>query len=484
MIECVAVRRVPILAKLLGAYLVPTVATFAGFGVVAHWVARRSLEEELGRRLTSVAAAAAAQIADENVSFLQTGDEETRIYRNLKKRLGELQVATGVARIYVFARDATSRVDTQAMPIGEKYYRLDADVSELKQVFAGTPAASVLFRGRDGALYKSGFAPLRSDGGTVEYAVGVDGAASLYEQLAGFRRTLFAVGAGGALVVIALSIFVARLLVRPVKRLEAAAARIGQGDLVAPVEAGSRDEIGVVAETMEKMRAQLHSRDERMQMMLAGIAHEVRNPLAGMELYAGLLRDDLPDGDERRAHVLKIEREVHRLATIVNDFLEFARRPKPERKPTDLGELLAEVRELLLPSAKTRNVDVGLAADPSEGGPPLTASCDAGQLRRALLNLAQNAVQACPADGTGKVTLRCSRHGAEARVEVGDTGPGIEAAVLDKIWTPFYTTKQQGTGLGLAFVRDIARDHGARLAVASEPGRGTTFTLALPLETV
>jgi signal transduction histidine kinase len=472
-------RRVPILAKLLGAYLVPTVATFAGFGLLAYFVARRSLEEELGKRLEAVAAAAAAQVGDEYVDTLVPGDEQSRVYRNLQKRLGELQSATGVAHIYLFAKDSTSRCDTQTMPIGEKYYRLDGDVTELKRVFGGHTASSVLFKGRDGSLYKSGFAPMRSESGAIDYAVGVDGAASLYEQLTTFRRTLFAVGAGGSLVVIALSIFVARLLVRPVKRLEAAAARIGQGDLVEPVESTSRDEIGVVAETMEHMREQLQSRDERMQMMLAGIAHEVRNPLAGMELYAGLLRDDLPEGDERRAHVIKIEREVHRLATIVNDFLEFARRPKPERKPTDLGELLSEVRELTLPSARTRNVDVTF-----EGATALRASCDAGQLRRALLNLAQNAVQACPSDGTGKVMLRCTKHGAEARVEVGDTGPGIEAAVLDKIWTPFYTTKQQGTGLGLAFVRDIARDHGARLAVASEPGRGTTFTLALPLETV
>jgi signal transduction histidine kinase len=472
----VARRRVPILAKLLGAFLVPTVATFAGFGALAHWVARRSLEEELGRRLASVAAAAAAQVADENVAFLQPGDETTRSYRNLRKRLTELEQATGVARIYLFAKDGTSRVDTQEVPIGDRYYRLDADRTELERVFAGQSAASVLFRGRDGALYKSGFAPLRSEDGAIPFAVGVDGAATMYEQLAGFRRTLFAASAGGTLLVIVLSIVVARLLSRPVQRLEAAAARIGQGDLERPVQATSRDEIGVVAETMEQMRQQLHSRDERMQMMLAGIAHEVRNPLAGMALYAGLLREELPGEDERRAHVQKIERELARLQTIVNDFLEYARRPKPELKPADVSELLAEVRELTLATARPRQVEVRLEAHPA------VARCDAGQLRRLLLNLASNAVQACPADGSGTVTLRCARADGEVRVSVGDTGPGIAPEQIDQIWTPFFTTKQQGTGLGLAFVRDIARDHGARIDVATEPGRGTTFTLALPLQ--
>jgi len=96
------------------------------------------------------------------------------------------------------------------------------------------------------------------------------------------------------------------------------------------------------------------------------------------------------------------------------------------------------------------------------------------------VNLAQNAVQACSDDGSGEVTLSCARTAGEVVVTVRDTGAGIPPEVLAKIWTPFYTTKQSGTGLGLAFVRDIARDHGARLAVDSAPGRGTTFTLALP----
>lgn len=466
----------PILAKLLGAYLVPAVATFIGFGVVAHWVARRALEAELGRRLTSIAAAAAAQIADENVALLAPGDEETRTYRNLSRRLAELATTSGAARIYVFAADRTSRADTRpGVPIGERYYALDGQQAELRRVFAGAPSASVLFRGRDGNFYKSGFAPLREESGAIAFAVGVDAAASFYDELAGFRRTLFALGAGGALVIVALSILVARWLVRPVRRLARAADRIGHGDLDDPVRATTRDEIGLVAETMEQMRQQLRARDERMQMMLAGIAHEVRNPLGGLELYAGLLRDEL-DG-EKLEHVKRIDRELARLKTIVSDFLDYARRPKPSLGACDVAELLAEVRDIAVAAAQPRNVRVELAAEPAR------VAGDEGQLRRALVNLAHNAVQACPDDGSGRVTLGCARTDGEVVVTVRDTGAGIDPDALAKIWTPFYTTKQSGTGLGLAFVRDIARDHGARLAVDSAPGRGTTFTLALPEET-
>jgi signal transduction histidine kinase len=471
-------RRVPIVAKLLGAYLVPTVATFAGFGLLAHYTAQRALEDELGRRLTAVAAGAVNLLHDENLAILEPGDESTRTYGRVRNYLADAQKASGVARVYVFAPDGTSRCDTLAgVPIGERYYALEADRSELRSVFSGGTASSVLFKGHDGQWYKSGFAPISDEHGQVVFAVGVDGAASMYQQLAGFRRTLVAVGVGGALAIVVLSVLVARLLTRPIRRLERAAARIAEGDLEAPVEKTSRDEIGTVAETLEDMRQQLRSRDERLQMMLAGIAHEVRNPLGGMELYAGLLRDDLQGDAEKLAHVHRIERELTQLKNIVTEFLEYARRPRPTLEARDVSEILGEVRELVNAQAGPRQVAVTLEAEPAR------ARCDAGQLRRALLNLAQNAVQACPDDGSGKVRLGCSRKNGEVIVTVGDTGQGIAPEVLAKIWTPFYTTKQSGTGLGLAFVRDIAREHSARLDVESKPGSGTTFTLALPAET-
>jgi signal transduction histidine kinase len=472
-------RRVPILAKLLGAYLVPTVAAIFSIGYLSDRRARLALDEELGKRLTTVASSAAAQIADENLSFLAVGDESTRIYRNVQRRLEELRAATGVARLYIFAEDRTSRADTQAgVPIGERYFRLDADAAELRRAFAGTPAASVLFRGKDGAYYKSGYAAIKTESGAPAFAVGADAAASFYEEMLSFRNWMLAFGTVATLAVVVVSVSLARRLTAPLRSLARAAERIGQGDLDGKIDEPSRDEIGLVAETMEAMRAQLRTRDERMQMMLAGIAHEVRNPLGGVALYAGLLRDDLsqtpPDTKDAIDHIRRIERELEHLKAIVGDFLEYARRPKPELHAQDLAPLLTDVRELVSAAAGPRRVAIEVAAEPAR------ARCDAGQLKRALLNLAHNAVQACPDDGSGKVTLGLARRDGEVVLAVADTGPGIPSADLDRIFTPFYTTKQKGTGLGLAFVRDIARDHGARLDVKSAPGAGTTFTLAFP----
>jgi signal transduction histidine kinase len=466
-------RRVPILVKLLGATLAPTAVTFAGFGLLAHLSARRALEEELGRRLESVASAAALAVRGERVDLLGPGDEDSRAWKSARRKLTDVQIASGVKRIYVFDASHTSRADTDAVPIGDRYHALDADQAELERVFAGQAAASVLFTGRDGAHYKSGFAPLRDDDGRVALAVGADGSAEIFAQLAAFRRTLFLVGAVGLGLIGALSIMVARFITRPVTRLERAARAIGAGDLSRPISAESADEIGFLAGTLDEMRRQLAARDQRLQMMLAGIAHEVRNPLGGMELFAGLLRDELKDDPERLAHVAKIERELGHLKSVVTDFLEYARRPRPELRATDAGELLREVGQLLEADAQRAEVAIDLAV---EGAPEV--ACDAAQIRRALLNLGRNALQACPPGA--RVTLACAAVDGEVRLSVRDTGRGIPAEQLDEIFAPFYTTREQGTGLGLAFVAEIARDHAGAVRVESRPGEGATFTLHLP----
>jgi signal transduction histidine kinase len=222
------------------------------------------------------------------------------------------------------------------------------------------------------------------------------------------------------------------------------------------------------------MRLQLAERDARTQQMLAGIAHEVRNPLAGMTLFIGILRDELPEHDERRNHVERIRRELGYLERVVNDFLEYARRPKPELRDVPCDSLLVEVAQL----ASTD--DLVVEVEPCDS---LVARADRAQLRRAALNLAKNAVQAATAAGhrgRGAVRLAARRHGDELAIVVWNQGKEIAAATCERLFEPFFTTREKGTGLGLAFVHEIAADHGGRVEVASAAGE-TTFTLVLPL---
>jgi signal transduction histidine kinase len=465
--------RVPILVKLLLALVLPVVILFALFAVVAYEVSRHDLDEELGRRLTAIASSAATQVRGKYLAEAAPGDESARAYQNVQKKLEQLSQATG-ARLFVLDKHLDARVDTaEATAIGTHYYRAELDRAELAHVFAGAPRSSVTFEGNDHITYKTGYAPVRASETEPEIllALGAQAPASYFSRLADLRTRLFAWGAGLALVSVLAAVLATFLITRNVRRLAAAAERIGAGDLHAPVSIKTRDELGVLGDTMERMRIQLAERDAKMQQMLAGIAHEVRNPLAGMTLFAGILREEIEPGDERRGHVDKIQRELDYLERVVSDFLEYARRPKPELATVEIEELFAEVIQLA-PTELAVASQIEVA----------TLRADRGQVRRALLNLTRNAIQAATAagnSGAGNVRLAARRVGDSVELSVWNRGREIPPETSGKLFEPFFTTREKGTGLGLAFVRDIAADHGGKVTVTSADGE-TTFVVSLP----
>lgn len=469
--------RATILVKLLLAVAAPTLALFTVFAVVALEVTRRDLDDELGTRLTAVAASAATQVRGKYLVSLGEGDEADRAHQNVVQKLAAVAEATG-ARLYVFDRSFTSRADTDpSVPIGARYYQAELDRVELERVFAGGVAASVTFEDRHGTLYKVGYAPVRAseDEPDIVLAIGAEAPAGYFVRLAALRRSLLWWGAGLLAVVLATTALVAVWITRPVRVLAAAATRIGAGDLSRPVERRGRDELGVLAATMEQMRQQLAERDARTQQMLAGIAHEVRNPLAGIQLYAGILRDEL-EGDPRAAHAAKIDREVGYLERVVREFAEFARRRPPELAPVAVRGLLEDVAELVAADAAEAGLEVEVEV---EDEPSLVG--DAGQLRRVVLNLAKNAIQAASSVGERGAAVRLEARGKGERVElaVWNRGPTIDASVSGRIFDPFFTTREKGTGLGLAFVRELVRAHDGEVTVTSEGGQ-TCFRVNIP----
>jgi signal transduction histidine kinase len=467
--------RATILVKLLVALVLPVVVLFALFAAVAYEVSRHDLDDELGSRLEAIAASAATQVRGKYLAELAPGDDADRAYQNVAVKLRAVAAATG-ARLIILDPHDDARVDTSGeLAIGTHYFRAELDRAELARVLAGATARSVTFVGNDGKTYMTGYAPVRASetDATIVLVLGAQAPASYFERLDDLRMRLLTWGAGLALVAILAAVVASVLVTRNARRLAAAAERIGAGDLRAPIVATSRDELGTLAETMERMRRQLAERDAKMQQMLAGIAHEVRNPLAGMTLFAGILRDELPVGDERRSHVERIDKELGYLERVVTDFLDYARRPRPELSEVPLAELLAEVADL----ASTPAIRIAVG----EGG-ELTARADRAQLRRALLNLARNGVQAATSAGLSGddiVRVFARRAGDTLALSVWNRGIEIPAEASGKLFEAFYTTREKGTGLGLAFVRDIAVDHGGEVTVTSEAGE-TTFTVTLP----
>jgi signal transduction histidine kinase len=211
--------------------------------------------------------------------------------------------------------------------------------------------------------------------------------------------------------------------------------------------------------------------------LAAGLAHEIKNPLAGIQGALELLRDDTRDAETARLYGEMLA-ELERVDGILRRLLESAR-PAPLRcARTDVGRLLAETADLLRPSLRRRRVE--LRAESPAGLPE--ARLDAAKLRQVLVNLIQNAAEAMPENG-GHVVVRASAFPDPPAlvVAVEDDGPGIESENLGRLFEPFFTTKFSGTGLGLAISKSIVEQHGGRIEVSSARGRGTTFLLVLPL---
>jgi signal transduction histidine kinase len=206
--------------------------------------------------------------------------------------------------------------------------------------------------------------------------------------------------------------------------------------------------------------------------MAAGMAHEVKNPLAAIRSSAQILAGHVTGKDAEFAGI--VVSEVDRLNKVVNEFLDYARPAPLRREPVRLSALLDSCLKLLAPVIRDKGVNVRTVYPEAE----TTVNADPAQLRQVFLNLILNAIQAVDNQCCVEVSVRESGH--ETRATVKDNGPGIPSDKLKNVFEPFYTTKPGGTGLGLPIAQRIVAEHGGRLVIESTPGAGTTATVILP----
>lgn len=218
------------------------------------------------------------------------------------------------------------------------------------------------------------------------------------------------------------------------------------------------------------------ARQERLAAMgtlAAGVAHEIRNPLSSIKGFATYFRARFEPGSKDHELAEVMIGEADRLNRVVSELLELTRPSELRLADTDPAELLGHALKLVEGDCRSRGIDVRTRL---EGAPPVPL--DADRMLQALLNLLLNAVQSMPGGGVLTVSAQTVRDRLELRV--ADTGCGISRDDLERVFDPYFTTKNQGTGLGLATVRTIVEAHGGRVRIASEPGRGTEVTLDLP----
>ncbi len=227
-------------------------------------------------------------------------------------------------------------------------------------------------------------------------------------------------------------------------------------------------------ENVEKMK-----RTERLSaagQLAASLAHEIRNPLASISGAAGILKRGNASEDNRQECLGILEKESQRLNKLLTNFLDFARPRLPRYQKVDPAALVTSVTVLARHAAMRQRVEV---IDELPKQLPMI-DCDAEQMKQVLLNVVLNAIQAT--QGGGRVVVRALAAAGAVSIEVSDEGCGMPAQELDRMFEPFYTTKESGTGLGLAVAANIVAQHGGSLRGTNNAGRGMTFRLELPLD--
>jgi len=304
------------------------------------------------------------------------------------------------------------------------------------------------------------------------------------------QRTALIVGFAGVLLGLALSFWTASRVTRPLRQLASSVREVSSGkwDTRAAIE--SKDEVGQLAQDFNRMTEQLVEQRDRMiqaervaawRELARRLAHELKNPLFPLQITIENLQRAREASPEQFDEVFReststLLAELDHLKTIVGRFSDFAKMPAPQVEPVNLNQIVTEVVKLFdaqinAPGRPRVETTLHLANNLA------LVSADPDQIRRALRNLVLNALDAMPQGGA--LMIRTQNLDGKVALEVSDSGEGLTPEECERLFTPYYTTKQHGTGLGLAIVQSVVSDHKGTISVQSEPGKGTTFRIEL-----
>jgi len=307
--------------------------------------------------------------------------------------------------------------------------------------------------------------------------------------------TALLVGGIGILVAVLASLWFAARVTRPVVSLAEAARRVAAGDLNAKVEVESSDELGELAASFNRMTEDLvQQKDRTLQAervaawreLARRLAHELKNPLFPLQVTVENLmraKQKSPEVFEEVFHegTATLLAEIDNLKTIIGRFSEFSKMPQPQRRPTQLNDVVRSVLRVFHAQLRANDKEkyqISVHTELAEALPEISADPDL--LHRALQNLVLNAIDAMPQGG--ELAICTASLGDRIEISVSDTGSGLTQEECGRLFTPYYTTKQHGTGLGLAIVQSVVSDHGGKISVESTKEKGTTFRIELPCD--
>ncbi|HGY55975.1 MAG TPA: HAMP domain-containing histidine kinase [Caldithrix abyssi] len=449
---------ITIRARIILIFGIFTLVLVAALARIAYVTGKDIYQAQLRDQVRQVCALLAADFKTDYFNYIQAATV-SRAYRYIEKKLKKKQKEQELSNIFIFNSDYT-RIYAAKAGIGTEQLKINR--REIRSIQPGETAASLPFKGLDDRWYLWGFYRFNDD-----WYLGIRENARRLAKLDELTYTFLGIGFIGFVFVLLAAWLLSGALSRPIEKLVGFSKSIGQGQFYEQAPRDIHGELAVLAQALVRMQKSLHQKQKEKEEMLAQIAHEIRNPLGGIELLAGLLLEDNRLSEEQRSYIQKIQEEVQGLKTQITDYLQYSRPMPANPTEVNIADLLNEAEQTLRSSLQRKNIYLEKRINQS------TLLFDRQHLLQIIVNLLSNSIDAVPEGG--QIIIASEADG----IYVQDNGRGIGIKNREDIFQPFFTTKKDGAGLGLAISRKLAEENDARLELVTDKAQRTIFKLQI-----
>ncbi|NUM79344.1 HAMP domain-containing histidine kinase [bacterium] len=461
--------RLSLRARIIILFSLITIILAGVMSQVSYYTVRAIYLDQLTDQVNLITRLIVGGLNTKFLPFLTVQDSKSAAHSYYKDYLQNRQTDLQLQDIFIFntaLETVLSSDSTETRGVLEPILLINR--TEIERLAVGQSTTSLPFNTQDGHWYLWGFYRLDEN-----HFLGVRESADRLAKVEDLSLVFVWIGMGGIILTIFSALFVSKTLAKPVYSLVEFSNLLGKGDWSTPVPKGIKGELSMLAQAMDGMRSDLLQRQKEKESMLAQIAHEIRNPLGGVELLAGLIKEDLNRDQKNISYAQKILDEITGLKSLINAYINYGRPATPEPEWVNIPYFVKDVKEIFKNELQEKNLRCEY-----EGSAALIWF-DPHHFRQILINLIANAIHIM--NPGGLIMIRSHIHGSRIMVEIIDEGPGVSGPNPERVFEPFYTTQAQGAGLGLAICKKLCTENSATIHLQNNGHKGCTFTITKKL---
>lgn len=450
--------------KIVITFLVVTILLVAVLAKVSYNFMYEFYLNQLSENVKQTTNLTVSKIEDEYINILQNGilTESTKEY--FSDFLKSQEFDNVYSEIFLFDKNLNTIVHSDSKKlVNTKEPKLFLNETEIFELKNNSITVSLPFKGNDNNWYLWGFYKFSDD-----YWLAVRASASNFESINELPKTIWFFGLIGILFSIILGLWISKSITKPITKLVNFSSGIGKGNLNENPPTKMKGELKILSDALVLMRDNIANNQKEKEKILAQIAHEIRNPLGGIELLTSLIHESFNENDKNKEYTAKVLNELAGLKELITSYLNYSRPTQANIEKINIKVLVDESISFVQNELETKNIRVNLDLKLNE------IYFDRIHLRNILLNLLKNSIDSI--DENGEIIIESFEKGNKYFIKISDNGVGIENENIEKIFEPFFTTKNNGTGLGLASCKKFCEENSAKI-ITENLAKGSSFTI-------